>query len=82
MKKFILGIAWQCSGFLGAVMLVIAAALAGPWDYNGITGLLGALLGMRLIWPLAGCVLIVVLGGLLCLQTFRAECDASKNDEQ
>lgn len=82
MKKFILGVAWQCIGFLGAVMLVIAAASAGLWDYNGITGLLGALLGTRLIWPLAGCILIFVLGGLLCLQTFRAECDEPKNNEQ
>lgn len=73
MKKFILGIVWQMMGFLGAVVVICTAALNGPWDYNGITGLLGALLGTRLIWPLSVCILLFLLGIFLCYQVFQTD---------
>ena len=44
MKKMILGIAWQLMGFIGAIVILCSAA-PHSWDYNGITGILGSLLG-------------------------------------
>lgn len=73
MKKFILGIVWQVMGFLGAMLLVCTAALEGPWDYNGITGLAGALLGTDLLLPLLVCGALFLLGCGLCYQAFRME---------
>lgn len=51
MKKMILGIVWQLMGFLGSIIILCSAA---PYqlDYNGITGILGSLLGLDLIIPL------------------------------
>lgn len=48
MKKMILGIAWQLMGFLGSIAILCSAAVH-QWDYNGITGVLGSLLGLDLI---------------------------------
>ena len=50
MKKMILGIVWQLMGFLGSIIILCSAA---PYqlDYNGITGILGSLLGLDLIIP-------------------------------
>ncbi len=47
MKKMILGIVWQLMGFLGSIIILCSAA---PYqlDYNGITGILGSLLGLDL----------------------------------
>ena len=51
MKKMILGIVWQLMGFLGSIIILCSAA-PYQWDYNGITGILGSLLGLDLIIPL------------------------------
>lgn len=72
MKKMILGIVWQVLGFWGAISLICVAA-PERWDYNGITGLLGSLLGLDLIYPLVGCVALFVLGIVLCLLSIRSE---------
>ena len=48
MKKMILGTVWQLMGFIGAIIIVCSAA-PHKWDYNGITGILGSLLGLDLM---------------------------------
>lgn len=65
MRTMILGITWQVIGFFGAIALICIAALQN-WDYNGITGLLGALFGMELLIPLIVCVLFFIVGIVLC----------------
>lgn len=59
MKKMILGIVWQLMGFLGSIIILCSAA---PYqlDYNGITGILGSLLGLDLIIPLIICIIFFI----------------------
>ncbi len=73
MKKLITGLAWQAMGFLGAVLLVCTATIEGPWDYNGITGLPGALLGTNLVIPLLVCGVLFVVGSVYCYQAFQED---------
>ncbi len=61
MKKMILGIVWQIMGFLGAIIILCSAA-PHQWDYNGITGILGNLLGLDLMLPLIVCIVVFVCG--------------------
>ena len=68
MKKMILGLVLFVSGFFGTIALIAAAVLSplSPWDYNGITGFYGCVLGMQLQVPLAICIVIAVCGLALC----------------
>ena len=66
MKKMMLGITWQAIGFLGAIIIICTAAPCTTADYNGIVGLLGALLGMKLCIPLVVCVVFFIAGIGLC----------------
>ena len=72
MKKMMLGIGWQVSGFLGAVLILCAAA-PHQWDYNGITGIVGSLLGLQLIIPFIVCVVLFVLGIVFCYKSIQDE---------
>ena len=58
MKKMILGIVWQLMGFLGSIIILCSAA-PYQWNYNGITGILGSLLGLDLIIPLIICIIFL-----------------------
>lgn len=75
MKKMILGIVWQLSGFFGAVIILCTASLK-EWDYYGIEGTLGALLGTKLMIPLVICVLLFIAGLVMSLS------DIKKNDDR
>lgn len=66
----ILGIAWQLMGFIGAIMILSTVA-PHSWDYNGITGILGSLLGLELMIPLLICVALFLLGAVVSLQTMN-----------
>lgn len=57
----ILGIAWQLMGFLGSIAILCSATLH-QWDYNGITGVLGSLLGLDLIIPFIVCITLFICG--------------------
>ena len=70
MNKMILGVVWQILGFLGASIIVCSAA-PHRWDYDGITGLLGSLLGLHLVIPLAVCIVLFAAGALLCLKEIQ-----------
>jgi len=69
MKKMILGITLFVSGFLGAIALIISTVLSplNPWNYNGVEGWLGAVLGMQLQVPLISSVVISVVGLVICI---------------
>ena len=62
----ILGIAWQLMGFLGSIAILCSAAVH-QWDYNGITGVLGSLLGLELIIPFIVCITLFICGLVVCL---------------
>ncbi len=72
MKKVILGVAWQVIGFLGAVMILCSAA-SHDWDYHGITGIIGDILGLDLMIPFLICVALFVAGLVLCFKNFNEE---------
>lgn len=38
------------------------------WDYNGITGILGSLLGLDLIIPLIICIIFFICGAVVCFK--------------
>ena len=67
MKKMILGIVWQLMGFLGSIIILCSAA-PHQWDYNGITGILGSLLGLDLIIPLIICIIFFICGAVACFK--------------
>lgn len=67
MKKMILGIAWQLMGFLGSIAIFCSATLH-QWDYNGITGVLGSLLGLDLIIPFIACITLFICGLVVCFK--------------
>lgn len=70
MKKMILSLVWQILGFLGSLVIVCTAA-PHSWSYNGITGLLGSLLGLDLAIPLVICIALFVAGIALCFNAIR-----------
>lgn len=72
MKKMILGIAWQLMGFLGSIAILCSATLH-QWDYNGITGILGSLLGLDLIIPFIVCITLFIYGLVVCFKVIGEE---------
>lgn len=64
MKKMILGIVLFVCGFFGAIGLTCASILSplNPWDYNGIQGFYGFVLGMKLQLPFILCIIIMAVG--------------------
>lgn len=71
-KKMILGIAWQLMGFLGSIAILCSATLH-QWDYNGITGILGSLLGLDLIIPFIVCITLFIYGLVVCFKVIGEE---------
>ena len=65
MKKMLLGCVWQVLGFLGAI-IILSSAAPHQWNYNGIEGLLGSLLGLDLLLPLVICIALFILGVVVC----------------
>ena len=49
-KKMVCGVLLTIIGLAFSVLFLILAAL-NPWDYNGISGLLGSLLGTHTFIP-------------------------------
>lgn len=68
----ILGIAWQLMGFLGSIAILCSAAVH-QWDYNGITGVLGSLLGLDLIIPFIVCTTLFICGLVVCFKVIGEE---------
>ena len=72
MKKLILGLAWQAMGLFGAIMCICEAAQHN-WDYYGISGVSGSLLGTRLMLPLVVCVILFIAGSVFVILEFLKE---------
>ena len=66
MKKFLFGILLSVIGSVFTLCCCIYAAI-NPWDYNGITGLTGSLLGMNLMVPFIIFLVVMIIGILICL---------------
>lgn len=67
MKKLILGIVWQILGFFGAIIILCTAA-PHRWNYDGITGIVGSLLGLDLMIPFIICIVLFILGAVVCFK--------------
>lgn len=65
MKKFIFGI---LIFLLGLVMMILnyIFAMINPWDYNGITGILGSLLGTNTLGIFIFSILVIICGLYIC----------------
>lgn len=72
MKKMILGIVWQLMGFLGSIAILCSATLH-QCNYNGITGVLGSLLGLELIIPFITCLTLFICGLVVCFKVIGEE---------
>lgn len=72
MKKMILGIAWQLMGFLGSIAILCSATF-NQCNYNGITGVLGSLLGLELIIPFIICLTLFICGLAVCFREIGEE---------
>ncbi len=72
MKKMILGVVWQLMGFLGSIAILCSATLH-QCNYNGITGVLGSLLGLDLIIPFIVCITLFICGLVVCFKVIGEE---------
>ena len=68
----ILGIAWQLMGFLGSIAILCSASIH-QMNYNGITGILGSLLGLDLIIPFIVCIKLFICGLVVCFKVIGEE---------
>lgn len=68
----ILGIAWQLMGFLGSITILCSASIH-QMNYNGITGILGSLLGLDLIIPFIVCITLFICGLVVCFKVIGEE---------
>lgn len=63
----ILGIVWQLMGFLGSIAILCSATLH-QCNYNGLTGVLGSLLGLELTIPFIICLTLFICGLVVCFK--------------
>ena len=68
----ILGVVWQLMGFLGSIAILCSATLHQCND-NGITGVLGSLLGLELIIPFIICLTLFICGLVVCFKVIEEE---------
>ena len=72
-KKMVCGILLTIIGLVLSAFCFINAVL-NPWNYNGIDGLLGSLLGTKTLIPFIISLIVMVLGLALCFwRAFRNE---------
>lgn len=72
-KKMVCGIMLTVIGFVVFVICFINLLLH-PYDYNGITGLYGSLLGTDTLVPFVTSLVVMVLGLFICFwNAFRKE---------
>lgn len=72
MKKWVLGVVWQVMGFFGAI-IILCAASPHQWDYHGITGIIGSLLGLDLMIPFVVCAIMFVVGVVISCKNIYKE---------
>lgn len=68
----ILGVVWQLMGFLGSIAILCSASIH-QMNYNGITGILGSLLGLDLIIPFIVCITVFICGLVVCFKVIGEE---------
>lgn len=72
-KKMVCGILLTIIGLVFSAFCFINA-VQNPWNYNGIDGLLGSLLGTDTLIPFIISLLVMVLGLAICFwRAFRKE---------
>lgn len=65
LKKMIFGMMLFIGGLIGVISLTIVAAF-NPWDYNGITGLRGSLLGTGTMSSFIFFCIMELIGTIIC----------------
>ncbi|MDR9756867.1 MAG: hypothetical protein WBJ83_00595 [Thermacetogeniaceae bacterium] len=64
-NKMIFGVLITVVGLVFSAFSFIYAAL-NPWDYNGITGLLGSFLGTHMLIPFIIATIVMCIGIMIC----------------
>ncbi|MDY6020470.1 MAG: hypothetical protein SPI70_03515 [Oscillospiraceae bacterium] len=64
-KKMVVGVLLSVIGLVFSAFAFIYAAL-NPWNYNGITGLLGSFLGTHMLIPFIISTLVMLAGLAIC----------------
>lgn len=65
MKKFIFGVLIVLIGLIFGAFCFIYAAI-NPWNYNGIEGIMGSLLGTHMLVPFIISIIIMLVGLSIC----------------
>jgi len=66
LKRMVFGTILFSGGLIGVVALLVVAAF-NPWDYNGITGLRGSLLGTGTMPAFVFFCALVLIGTVICV---------------
>jgi hypothetical protein len=64
-SKIVFGVLLTIIGFVFSAFSFIWAAL-NPWDWNGISGLLGSFLGTNMLIPFVIGTIVMLIGLLIC----------------
>ena len=64
MKKMFFGSIFLLCGTIGLIS-IIALSVNNPWDYNGITGFYGFLLGSQTLWAFILFCLMFISGAFI-----------------
>lgn len=71
MKRMLLGMMLFFAGFIG-ILTIKCISIFRPWDYNGIVGLHGFLLGTNTMFVFVLSCIICVIGLIICaIEYFR-----------
>ncbi len=65
MKKFLFGSLITLVGLVYSTFCFIYAVI-NPWDYNGITGLMGSFLGTHTLKPFIISMCFLIIGLIIC----------------
>jgi hypothetical protein len=65
MKKFLFGALLSVFGFLITAFCLVYAAM-NPWSYNGVTGLIGSLLGTGTLFTFIISLALFIAGLIIC----------------
>lgn len=72
-KKMICGILLTVIGLVFSALCFINGIL-NPWEYNGISGLLGSLMGIHTLIPFILSLVVMIVGLVICFwRAFRKE---------
>ena len=71
-KKMIFGVLLTIIGLVFAAFSFVYAAW-NPWDWNGIQGILGSMLGTHMLIPFITAMTVMIVGLVICYKDAYSE---------